>query len=112
MAEITDGTSSTILFGEKYINSDCYSNGMDSGDNESLYAGFDNDNHRSTNPYWTYMRDKKGVASIGSFGSAHTAGANFVMGDGSVRLIAYVVDQNVFQYLGNRHDGRSVTVPE
>lgn len=110
LAEITDGTSNTILYGEKYISSDSYNNGMDPGHNESLYSGFNNDNHRSTNPNCPYMRDKVGVLS-GSFGSAHMAGANFVMADGSVHILAYNIDKDVFRYLGNRFDGQVVAAP-
>ena len=39
----------------------------------------------------------------------HTA---FTLIDGSVHHIAYSVDQQVYRYLGNRRDGRSVEVPQ
>ena len=43
---------------------------------------------------------------VGSFGSAHTSGANFACGDGSVRLLANQTDLTVLQQLANRRDGR------
>jgi hypothetical protein len=52
MAEITDGSSHVFLFGEKYVTSDSYSTGTDWGNNEPLYGGFNNDNHRSTHPHF------------------------------------------------------------
>jgi prepilin-type N-terminal cleavage/methylation domain-containing protein/prepilin-type processing-associated H-X9-DG protein len=112
LAELTDGTSHVFLFGEKYLMQDAYSSGADWGDNEPLYGGFNNDNHRSTHPHWPLMRDRRGVMSIGSFGSAHSSGANFVMADGSVHQIAYTIDAEVYRYLGNRRDGRTVEVPQ
>lgn len=111
LAAISDGTSNTILFGEKYIRLDAYESGTDWGDNEPLFGGFNNDNHRSTHPHWPYMRDQREVQSIGSFGSAHADGGHFALCDGSVKAVSYSVDQRVFRYLGNRHDGELVEVP-
>lgn len=111
-AELTDGSSHVFLFGEKYVMRDAYSDGTDWGDNEPLYGGFNNDNHRSTHPHWPLMPDKWSEMSIGSFGSAHTSGVNFVMADGSVHQIAYTIDTQVYRYLGNRRDGHSVEVPQ
>lgn len=111
MAELTDGTSHVFLFGEKYIMRDAYLSGEDFGDNEPNYGGFNNDNHRSTHPQWPLMRDKNGVMSVGSFGSAHSSGANFVLADGSVHFVAYTIDAEIYRYLGNRYDARVVEVP-
>ena len=46
LANVTDGSSNTYMVGEKYLNPDSYANGTDGADNETMYAGFDNDNHR------------------------------------------------------------------
>ncbi len=110
-SEITDGLSNTILIGEKHISRDRYATGTDWGDNEPSLNGFNNDNHRSTNPYWPYQRDAKGL-SIGSFGSAHYSAGNFVLCDGSVRSLPYSIDKTVFRNLGNRHDGNSRQLDE
>lgn len=111
LAGITDGTSNTILYGEKYISKENYLNGRDFGDNEILLGGFNNDNHRSTNPFWPFMPDRTGLISVGSFGSAHATGGNFVFCDGSVTTVSYSVDPQVLRYLGNRFDGQVVSVP-
>ena len=108
LAEITDGLSSTFMIGEKYLSRSAYQSGADWGDNESMFSGFNNDNHRSTHPAWPYMRDRVEL-SIGSFGSAHNAG-NFVLCDGSVHTVSYTIDQTVFRNLGNRHDGHTATI--
>lgn len=104
---LRDGSSVTLLVGEKYIDALHYETGKDWGDNEGLYSGFNNDNHRSTHPFWKYRRDEPGVMSPGSFGSAHAAG-NFVFCDGSVRELAYTIEQLTFSRLGNRRDGNAV----
>ena len=48
MTDITDGTTDTYLLGEKYLDTDYYQTGQDHADNESMYCGYDNDNHRVT----------------------------------------------------------------
>jgi prepilin-type N-terminal cleavage/methylation domain-containing protein len=111
LAAIRDGTSNTILFGEKYISVDAYATGTDWGDNEPLYGGFNNDNHRSTHPFWPLLRDRVGELSIGSFGSAHGAGAHFALADGSVHTLSYTIDARTYRQLGNRRDGQHVEIP-
>jgi hypothetical protein len=39
------------------------------------------------------------------YGSAHAAGAQFVLCDGGVKLIRYTVDPEVFRRLSSRNDG-------
>jgi prepilin-type N-terminal cleavage/methylation domain-containing protein len=112
VAGVTDGLSNTFLMGEKYIDAAEYLTGKDDGDNESLFSGFNNDNHRSTHPYWPYMADKRKLESIGSFGSAHAGGGNFVLCDGSTKAISYSIDKQTFRWLGNRRDGNSVNVDD
>ena len=109
LAQVKDGTSNTIMVGEKYLNPDNYENGVDAADNENLYVGFDNDNARSTHPTGAYppRRDtRKLTAHI--FGSAHPSGWNVVLCDGSVRPLSYTIDKVPFQRLGNRADGLPV----
>ncbi len=112
LAELTDGISNVFLLGEKYVMRGAYETGLDWGDNEPLYGGFNNDNHRSTHPHWPLMQDRRGVMSIGSFGSAHTSGVSFVLADGSVQRVPYTIDSQVYRLLGNRRDGQTVEVPQ
>jgi prepilin-type processing-associated H-X9-DG protein len=46
---------------------------------------------------------------VGGYSSNHAGGANFLLGDGSVRFITDRVDANVFRHLGNRADGELVS---
>jgi prepilin-type N-terminal cleavage/methylation domain-containing protein/prepilin-type processing-associated H-X9-DG protein len=42
------------------------------------------------------------------FKSRHSGGANFLMGDGSVRFIPQTIDHRTYQLLGCRNDGQTV----
>jgi prepilin-type N-terminal cleavage/methylation domain-containing protein/prepilin-type processing-associated H-X9-DG protein len=97
---VTNGTSNTYLAGEKYINPDNYATGTDGGDNENMYVGFDNDVSRTT--YWPPLQDKPGYVDTNRFGSAHAAGINMLMCDGSVQFVSYAVDAAVFLRAGDR----------
>jgi prepilin-type N-terminal cleavage/methylation domain-containing protein len=112
---IADGTSNTYMVGEKYLNPDSYLDGTDWGDNESMYAGEDNDTNRTTycpvplpanySPDHVPMQDTPGIMNLYSFGSAHPASCNMCLCDGSVRAIGYTIDPETNRRLGNRQDG-------
>jgi prepilin-type processing-associated H-X9-DG protein len=48
-------------------------------------------------------------AYIVSFGSAHPGGANFLMGDGSVRFIKESISQATYSALGTREGGEVIS---
>ena len=101
LINITHGTSNTYLIGEKYLNPDHYSDGLDMSDNENLYVGFDNDNHRFTSR--PPKRDRRADSDEWSFGSAHPVGLNMAYCDGSVHFIPYGIDPQVHMQAGNRY---------
>jgi prepilin-type N-terminal cleavage/methylation domain-containing protein/prepilin-type processing-associated H-X9-DG protein len=45
------------------------------------------------------------------FKSKHPGGAQFVFGDGSVRLLSQTIHYPTYQSLGDRRDGQSVSIP-
>jgi prepilin-type N-terminal cleavage/methylation domain-containing protein/prepilin-type processing-associated H-X9-DG protein len=110
IADIKDGTSNTYLAGEKGLNTDYYTLGIDSGDNNTWDQGFDLDNARGTNnnAYFTPFQDQPGLESLYRFGSAHSSAFNMVFCDGSVQSISYSIDTQVHANLGNRQDGQAV----
>ncbi|MCX7424671.1 MAG: DUF1559 domain-containing protein [Planctomycetia bacterium] len=114
VADIKDGTTNTILIGEKYLEPDQYTTGATGGDNECMYGGPNVDNYRATQyaPGSSIdlrpLQDRAGLVMPWSFGSAHASGAHFSFCDGSVRSISYEVDPGVFMLLGSRNDGQPI----
>ncbi len=100
-AQVTRGQAHTIMIGEKSADPQHYLDGLDPGDNESIYVGQDNDIYRTT--VNTPLQDVPGVLSYGNFGSAHTAGAHICYGDGSVHLIRYNVNPIIWTAWGDRN---------
>lgn len=100
--QIRDGLAKTYLFGEKYVDSLHYTTGKDWGDNESLYAGFNNDTCRST--LGRPQPDQPGVDYRNVFGSNHRHGWQAVMCDGSVRWIDFHLDPELHRRMGTRYD--------
>ena len=111
MADIRDGTSNTILLGEKYVNPDNYLTGLDGGDNENMYAGFDNDTLRWARASNPPQQDNSSLGNnVTGFGSAHSNGCNMAFCDGSVQVMSYSIDPTVFSCFGNREDGKVIDV--
>ncbi|MGQ0635706.1 MAG: DUF1559 family PulG-like putative transporter [Planctomycetaceae bacterium] len=46
------------------------------------------------------------MLAVGGFGSSHVGGAQFTLGDGSVRFINLNINPAIFQYLAHRADGQ------
>jgi prepilin-type processing-associated H-X9-DG protein len=44
------------------------------------------------------------------FGSQHSGGVNFVMGDGHVVFVSETINQTMLGYLASRQDGQVVTI--
>jgi len=103
VGQITDGATNTLMLGEKRLKPDSYYSG-DWCDDRGWTDGFDPDTVRSTAyPYGPDANDAGDICYM--FGSAHVAGMNACLGDGSVRLISYTIDRNVLNALGDRMDG-------
>jgi prepilin-type N-terminal cleavage/methylation domain-containing protein len=113
-SQITDGTSKTLLVGEKYIRSDLYAGGC-SSDDTGWTDGWDPDIMRSTgipplqDSAFDELTDRTSSPPMGTawwefhFGSAHPGGFNSVNADGSVHTVSYDIDLNVFNAYGTRN---------
>jgi prepilin-type N-terminal cleavage/methylation domain-containing protein len=116
MSQITDGTTKTLFVGEKHLAVDQYETGLDGGDNQAMYQGYDVDTVRFTSRIWAPLQDRLTSVSsfqeINAFGSAHPVGINFALCDGSVQFLGYDVDLDVYERLGNREDGLLVEMSD
>jgi len=69
----------------------------------------ENDETDSTtkpDPLKVWAKELPGQYKVGGYGSNHTGGANFLFGDGSMKLISNTVDLTVLQNMGHRNSGQ------
>jgi prepilin-type N-terminal cleavage/methylation domain-containing protein/prepilin-type processing-associated H-X9-DG protein len=104
--EITDGTSNTIMVGEKRMNLRFMGQPQES-DAIGYTCGWDLDTARTTDkgpkPDFIGAND-----ATKRFGSSHPGRFNAVFADGSVRPISYTIDVLLFSYLGDKSDGHVI----
>jgi prepilin-type processing-associated H-X9-DG protein len=109
MAEITDGTSNTLLLGDKRMNLSRLGQPQ-TDDNEGYTAGWDHDTVRYTRRDHPPAPDFTGNGLSGDrFGSSHTGVFNTVFADGSVHVLRYTIEPVIFSYLGDKSDGQVVS---
>jgi prepilin-type N-terminal cleavage/methylation domain-containing protein/prepilin-type processing-associated H-X9-DG protein len=116
--KLTDGTSKTMLVGEKYIPSNKYDGGA-YGDNFAWTRGaewegvrFANKHPLNDDPVFNALSPMGELpCDCDGFGGAHPGGFNVALCDGSVRLVSYDIELRTFQAIANRDDGLSFELP-
>jgi len=118
MASVTDGLSNTIMVGE------CLPSHHDHLTGANWFGNNGGASHCSTivpiNTQTngtgdhcnaaTHYTPRNWAVSWG-FRSNHTGGANFLFGDGSVRMLSQTIDMRTYQLLGCRNDGQAASIP-
>lgn len=107
LSKVLDGLSQTILLGEMRDISD--SLGWVSGTRSTLRnTSLLNDPKllgQNAIGIQAEPAEPLGSLHVGGFGSYHTGGAQFVLGDGSSRFLSNNIDPATYRKLGNRADG-------
>jgi prepilin-type N-terminal cleavage/methylation domain-containing protein/prepilin-type processing-associated H-X9-DG protein len=125
LTDITDGTSNTIMMGERMRKDDLYNIVYPNDDFQNrsgwawanALAGFDYLFGTQVPINWTFpagttsdpgfiLQDQR----MNAFGSFHTGGANFCFGDGSVKFLPASIPLTVLQPLGTRAGGEVMDV--
>lgn len=101
---VLDGLSNTFCVGEKYLALERWATGNDAADNENVFTGYNNDLYRSTHAIYYPPAQDRAQDIRYTYGSAHHAGFYVVLCDGSVRLINFEIDQDIYRRFGNRAD--------
>jgi len=104
LAEITDGSSNTLLIGEKHVQIKNFA--KFSGDG-STYNGDKGYALRGAGPGRTLVRLNSDTAP-NRFGSYHPEVCQFALADGSVRVLKVSIDSTTLGYLADMADGNPI----
>ena len=117
MADITDGTSNTIFLGERSRFDPVFESTGDNlnfwgwytfgAEGDVLLSAAERINWKMPSPATQANYDLR----INVFGSGHSGGANFALGDGSVRFISESLDLVTLERLCMHQDGNVVSLP-
>ncbi|MBI1248355.1 DUF1559 domain-containing protein [bacterium] len=113
--DVTDGTSNTLMVGEKRINLALLNQGQQ-GDTYGFTSGWESNSNVTQETIrrsdYNPLPDFLGTGDAANrFGSSHIGGLNTLLVDGSVRHIPYTIDLTVFTRLGNKADGQVIQLP-
>ncbi|MBA4192041.1 MAG: prepilin-type cleavage/methylation domain-containing protein [Planctomycetaceae bacterium] len=105
-SEITDGTSNTVMIGEKHVPPGSFGNPTPAFDGPA-YNGDKQHSHRSLGSNSIARSANDPAAS--KFGSWHTGVCNFVFADGAVKSIRVSIDVTTQASIASRNGGETTT---
>jgi prepilin-type N-terminal cleavage/methylation domain-containing protein len=111
LARITDGTSNTLLLGEKQVSAGHFGE-SDDGD-AAYYSGYNYDTaERVAGPNYPLARDPydPNPNHRDMFGGPHPGVVLFALADGHVSALNTSIDVVNLGYLANRADGQTISV--
>lgn len=124
LSEIKDGTSSTLMFGERHIFDSVFDSSPVINDRIAdwgwVWFGGEADAHLGTSAQINFLLPKDfdtlpaGTQQIlfedrmNAYGSPHTGGATFTMADGSVRFINQAISALTFRAIGTRVERETI----
>lgn len=123
LTDISDGTSSTLLFGERPTSGSGdlgwwyggWGQGKDGSGDSSLSVRetnyYRNAGGCPRGPYHFQAGQSQDPCDAFHFWSLHTGGANFAFADGSARFLTYSVD-SILPALATRAGGEVATIPD
>ena len=112
--DITDGTSNTMMFGEKHVPLDLIGMGRvltggPIGGDGSVYNGDDEESFvRCAGPGYGIVSDPKSPLGAFRFGSVHSGVCQFVFCDGRVKAMNNSVNTTMLQRYALRDDGQII----
>lgn len=115
ITEVRDGLTNTLFFGEVLPMSSWHAdNGWATSNNGNGFCStivpinYDTSDRSTTSTDSCHRFCNWNTAE--GFKSAHSGGAMFLLGDGSVRFLAESIDHQAYQYLGAKADGQPINV--
>jgi len=115
LTNMSDGTSNTVMIGEASVSTNVTPSIIDRSQFPT-WAGSNNGiSCNGTTSVGVVLRVMDGAYPLNggadqAFGSRHTGGANFALGDGSVRFISNSVATNIYAAIGSRNGGEALNL--
>jgi prepilin-type N-terminal cleavage/methylation domain-containing protein len=116
LTDIPDGTSTTLMVGEKHLNLTFVTTEPQPDDNDGYVGGFQDDVVRwgafppRADEYLPEYTTATIHPTIWQFGGSHPTGFQAIFVDASVHFIHYTIDPTTFRYLCSRNDGHTVNL--